>query len=339
METNSEPPEKRTKLNDSIIRTILGDEFIELPTTKKYYAGKIEDKRLTSRVMRELNEKIEIASMDIVKRVNSNLEVLICPVENLSHLNEELEQERLRAHLKFKEISDEIIISITNRIRAVDIPNSQPILRWQQDELRKAWPCKFHENKYIESLYANSIFSDVELKNHQKFMSVCKFLSHDLFGVNVALAVNPYNQRIVAFGYDKTSHNPIEHCTMDLIDQVAITQNGGVWSTEHSDEYQQLAKKASSLFNVNFGEGFFPLDADGDDNLRKFGPYLCTGYSIYLLNEPCLMCSMALIHSRAKRVFYHLPSQPHGSLGTLTKLHTNKNLNHRFEAFQLVALS
>lgn len=339
MDLHSEPPEKRMKLNDSIIRSILGDEFIELPTTKKYYAGKIEDKRLTSRVMRELNEKIEIECMDIVKRVNCNLEVLICPIEILSLLNEESEQERLRVHLKSIKISDEVITSITNQIRAVDIPNSQPLLRWQQEELRKAWPCKFHENKYLEKLYANSLFSDAELKNHQKFMKVCQFLSHDLAGANIAIAVNPYNERIVAFGSDKTSENPIVHCAMDLIDQVAVTQNGGVWSTKHSDDYQRLTKNVSSLFNVNFGEGFFPLSNIGDDNLQKFGPYLCTGYSIYLLHEPCLMCSMALIHSRAKRVFYHLPSRPYGSLGTLTKLHTNKNLNHRFEVFQLVTIS
>jgi tRNA-specific adenosine deaminase 3 len=124
---------------------------------------------------------------------------------------------------------------------------------------------------------------------------------------------------------------------MDLIDQVSITQDGGVWSTEHDENYRKLSQKVSALFQVDFGESPFEKTTSGDDNLRKFGPYLCTGYSIYLLNEPCLMCSMALIHSRAKRVFYHR-SKSDGALGSMTKLHTNRNLNHRYEAFH-VALS
>lgn len=335
-----EPPEKRPKLsNDSIIRSILADEFIELSPTRQYYAGSIDDKRMTSRVMKELNEKIEIDCMDIVKRVNAHLEVLICPVDSVDESSADSVQERLRAHLNLKEVSDEVSNSITNRVKVVDIANSRPQLRWQFEALKNSWPCKFHENKYLESLYANSLFSTSEQLDHQKFMRVCQFLSQELAGIDVGLAVNPYNNRIVAFGCKKTIENPIHHTSMDLIDQVAITQDGGAWSQEHTELYHQLAEKASSLFNVNFGEGPFALSTASDDNLKKFGPYLCTGYSIYLLNEPCLMCAMALIHARARRVFYHLPSRPHGSLETSIKLHTNRNLNHRFEAFHLVALS
>lgn len=333
-----EPPEKRSKLNDSIIRSNLADEFIELPTTRQYYAGKIDDKRLTSRVMKELNEKIEIECMDNVKRVNVDLEVLICPVESVE-VSDDSEQERLRAFMSLKKVSDEIVCSITNRIKVVDIPDSRPMLRWQFEALKESWPCKFHENKYLESLYANTMFSDSELRCHQKFMKICKYLSQELDSVDVGLAVNPYNARIVAFGCAKTAQNPIQHTTMDLIDQVAITQDGGAWSTKHSDEYHQLTKNTSTLFNVNFGEAAFPLSTNSDDNLQKFGPYLCTGYSIYLLNEPCLMCAMALIHSRARRVFYHRPSRADGCLGSSIKLHTNRNLNHRFEAFHLMALT
>ena len=41
-------------------------------------------------------------------------------------------------------------------------------------------------------------------------------------------------------------------------------------------------------------------------NLRKRtgSDYLGTGSDVFLVNEPCAMCSMALVHFRIKRLFY-----------------------------------
>ncbi|GJN02939.1 hypothetical protein PR202_ga20334 [Eleusine coracana subsp. coracana] len=44
-------------------------------------------------------------------------------------------------------------------------------------------------------------------------------------------------------------------------------------------------------------------------------PYLCTGFDIYLVWEPCAMCAMALVHQRFKRVFYAFPNPVTGALG------------------------
>ncbi|KXS14207.1 hypothetical protein M427DRAFT_45259 [Gonapodya prolifera JEL478] len=45
-------------------------------------------------------------------------------------------------------------------------------------------------------------------------------------------------------------------------------------------------------------------EQDDDDEEDAF---LLTGLSIYTLHEPCLMCAMALVHSRVENVFYWLP--------------------------------
>jgi tRNA-specific adenosine deaminase 3 len=68
------------------------------------------------------------------------------------------------------------------------------------------------------------------------------------------------------------------------------------------------------------------------DREPKTGPYICTGYDVYVTREPCAMCAMALVHSRVRRVFYGCPS-PQGALGTQVKLHTLEGLNHHFEVF------
>jgi tRNA-specific adenosine deaminase 3 len=63
--------------------------------------------------------------------------------------------------------------------------------------------------------------------------------------------------------------------------------------------------------------------------------YLLNGCSIYLTHEPCIMCAMALLHSRISTVYYINPNEDFGALGSLYKLHTLKKTNHRFNVYHL----
>lgn len=59
-------------------------------------------------------------------------------------------------------------------------------------------------------------------------------------------------------------------------------------------------------------------------------PYLCNGYIFYSRTEPCVMCCMALLHSRAKGIF--VGSLGNGGLSLM--IHDSKMLNHRYFAYQ-----
>ena len=83
---------------------------------------------------------------------------------------------------------------------------------------------------------------------------------------------------------------------------------------------------------------------DPADNLKRKAPldnspeeYLCTGYDLYVTHEPCVMCSMALVHSRIRRVFYGLENIAMGGLGSVYKIHCQEGLNHHFEVFKDVS--
>lgn len=317
------------------VKPILDDELLELPSSSKFIAVKIINRKDTNKLITELNSKLPIDCISYVRRVNKD-EILVCSYNKIREVSSELsEMECLRNLLTSKNVSLNLIEDILKEdFRLVTIFDSQPKLKWQFEEMTRFWPNKFHKNDYMESLYNCTLFNESELKSHRKHMDICKYLSTELNNQNVGIAINPYNHRLVALGYSKTTKNPVVHCAIDLIDQVAITQNGGVWSTIHDDQYFELSKKVSEKFSIEIGEIPFEKSPLSNDNLQKFGPYLCTGYLIYLLNEPCMMCSMALVHSRTKIIFYHQTSA-NGTLGSVTKLHTNKNLNHRYEVFHI----
>ncbi|KAF9021076.1 cytidine deaminase-like protein [Hymenopellis radicata] len=58
--------------------------------------------------------------------------------------------------------------------------------------------------------------------------------------------------------------------------------------------------------------------------------YLLTSLSLFITHEPCIMCSMALLHSRVKEIFYILPMDKTGGCGGATCLPTLPGVNHRF---------
>lgn len=87
----------------------------------------------------------------------------------------------------------------------------------------------------------------------------------------------------------------------------------------------------SSASSLSRDEGNGDIE---DGRIKK--AYLCTGYDVFLTHEPCVMCSMALVHSRVGRVFYTVPMASSGGLGSQHKIHSHPNLNHHFFVYRQV---
>eukprot|EP00916_Digyalum_oweni_P000764 GHVL01001495.1.p1 GENE.GHVL01001495.1~~GHVL01001495.1.p1 ORF type:complete len:284 (+),score=74.91 GHVL01001495.1:47-898(+) len=64
--------------------------------------------------------------------------------------------------------------------------------------------------------------------------------------------------------------------------------------------------------------------------------YLCSNMMAVISHEPCVMCAMALLHSRFRAVVYNKSDIIFGGLGGKYCLHTNKKLTHKFNVLQRI---
>lgn len=307
---------------------VLSDDLKEPIPEIDVFVAEITDRKQTSKLVQNLNKALPIQNLRHLKRMKGS-QILICPASERSP--SELTGIISGSGLDFSGLS----LSFTK----LPVASRQPLVRSQFLAANRKWPCNFHENKALEKMILGEYFSPAENAAHERFMSAALDAARSVGdgGSRVGAAiVDPAKNEIVAVGRDSRNRNPVQHAAMVAVDLVARSQGGGAWPVNPGDYFLPPTPSgdAPSEFVHKKRKVSDDLEASPSSGVEApKGPYLCTGYDAYLTREPCVMCSMALVHSRVRRVFYGAPSE-RGALGTMTKIHLVRALNHHYEVFK-----
>ncbi|KAG8237075.1 hypothetical protein J437_LFUL005182 [Ladona fulva] len=300
------------------IEPVLSEEFTAELHCINVYVGLILDKKKTSSIVEALNRISPIPELTHLKRVAMLKETGLCV---LLHLVDCLSPDECVRKLKEKGFDFDGLDPTPFRL---GVPAFSPKTRKQYENSLFAWPCNFFINKYLEKVLNGELFDSKDKKLQEHFMSVALHaasFSSKNGGVGVGCVVaDPKKNRIVAVGYDLRTCHSLKHAVLVTIDLVARSQGGGKWPVENGMWFMQPTM-----------ERYKGCKRPHDPSDSFSSQYLCTGYDVYVTQEPCPMCAMALIHCRARRIF--MGCFNNGALGGKTKLHTVKSLNHHYEVF------
>ncbi|XP_027708937.1 probable inactive tRNA-specific adenosine deaminase-like protein 3 [Vombatus ursinus] len=316
---------------------VLSDQHSQGVELVLAYAVPILDKKKTSRLVKEISAVYPLEGQQHLKRVRActdkasphPLEMLIClakpgkeKAEGLHTLSELLPNKQVDCC----GLGEPFL---------VHVPAHPPLTRMQFEEAKFHWPTAFHEDKYVTSALTGHLFSEEEKVKMQTYMKQAIWAAQQGSEKGMkaigAVVVDPATETVLAVGHDcRSTSNPLLHATMVCIDLIAQGQGRGTYNFKSypACTVSPLGNRDPSASKA-IRAGTVRKFESRDDGL----PYICTGYELYITSEPCVMCAMALVHSRIQRVFYGIAS-PDGALGTKYKIHTRQDLNHRFEVFR-----
>jgi tRNA-specific adenosine deaminase 3 len=366
-----QPPTKKLRLDNITfprkpwkLRAVLGEDALLPVPLVPALAAQIINKKETSRLIQKLNMVLPLPTLQHLKRVKSSKDyilLLLWPLPSSpspaseQHCDKDNQlpgvQDRLSAtridlaavQARLTEAGVEPTVFEEN-FRVEYVAEFAPLTRHQFDRLKgdkdTYWPCNFHEDKYFESLVNGNhdLWSDTNHDLQEMYMLKAQSYHPQSGGV----VVDPSTNKIIAEGHGTPGH-PLHHTVLNLVDLVARSQGGGALQHTSSVPTFNYNKELRDKKGED-GGGEEEKPTTSHNHLKRYGsiaqlstvpktgPYLCTGYDVYLSKEPCHMCSMALIHMRTRRVFYSSKSRD-GALGTSDKIHTLHGLNHRYEVY------
>ncbi|KAJ3037332.1 adenosine deaminase, tRNA-specific 3, partial [Rhizophlyctis rosea] len=175
----------------------------------------------------------------------------------------------------------------------IAVPKHAPITREQFSAWKNLWPISFHEltTHKLEVLGDEKIrvasgWMEAAIGEGRKGKDAGKF-------PNGGVAVDPTANTLIASSGDTRKTHPLQHATMNLIALVAEQELARRAKAESGTEVSE--SQSTELPIAGTKRKSVDEESIQDPSMKG---YLCTGLDIYLMREPCVMCSMALVHSR-----------------------------------------
>lgn len=177
---------------------------------------------------------------------------------------------------------------------SVEVPQHGALTRAQLQDFGRHWPLTYRKPS-LEPLE----LSDASVALYGRLLRRAEEVGQGGCGC----VITDLHGRELAAAGDHSGQHPLRHAVMAAIEAIATT---------HAAE---AAKPGSKRPHV-------------DDD------YLCCNCEAVMTHEPCVMCAMALIHSRVRLVAYRYPDPEFGGFGGKLSLHTCASLNHQVRVLQ-----
>lgn len=335
---------------DIDIQAVLEKELYTTPPLMPVIVARLNGtKQDIPRALRVIKQYESNASLKHLRKIRndpSDPEIMECIISQYeAHpSNQETILEKFDTELKAHNLFSDF--------RIARVPDRAPQTDHQQRACATIWPCKFARSNYLIQCMEGSLLNGPEKLVLKTLVNqlVDTFKNGDSSNMTATSAAVIFRcakiYGVGITGEDTLASHPVKHSTILAVDSVARNAGAGYWKDDLTRP-QATSERALCEFLQNTLNSMTDLDDHRID--AKFLPYLCTNYDILVTEEPCFMCTMGLIHSRIRRLFY-IDTESRKYLKDFKPLcypdkaiedflvHRDRQLNHRFEAWKITLI-
>lgn len=220
-----------------------------------------------------------------------------------------------------------------------DIPSIQPSTEKQIEFCKNYWSILFQPSIHTKLIYQHSVSEEERILNIYLELTNNK----EKYDVKTIL-YNPFKDLIVAKMDDDEADFPpnINHSVLKCVNLFCSSLTEELIFKDKKEIISKnfLLGKKENIPMIPSEEQDYEINLKSKDEknlnhlFNKNEQYYCQGFYLFTFNEPCFMCSMALVHSRIERVYFIKYNKKDGALSSLIKINSY-NLNHNFQVFKI----
>ncbi|KAJ2552016.1 tRNA-specific adenosine deaminase subunit tad3 [Coemansia sp. RSA 1933] len=290
--------------------------------TQAVYVGTVSAQQV-SKVLQFANKKLPklegIEHVKRVKRTNDGTSQETCP---------ELLVLLCQCHEISRPELDALLAADTEwgtgmQVTVHQVPSKPPYTREQFEEWKTLWPVAYRPLTQLKPVCFGEQERAYICSNLAKVSQMCEDTKEVLAVASSVILASPETRSIIAQSIDQTTvdRHPLRHAAMCCIASVSAASE---IESNIPDDTKSGGGDCTSLVPAK-------RHAPSAEDNPAVG-YLCEGRDIFASREPCVMCCMALVHSRIGRLFFIEPRESGGI--SHYSMHSLKALNHHFTAFQ-----